>query len=101
MKNVATDTRRLTAAEMKRMRKTAGHTWSHYKTAGHTWPHYKTAGHTWPHYKTAGHTWPHKTNTETAKEPNKSPSFGQHTGIKKEIGCSIQTEFIAIDCREH
>jgi len=30
--NVARDGRRITTAEIKYMRKTAGHTWPHYKT---------------------------------------------------------------------
>ena len=70
-RNVATNARRKTAAEMKHMIKTAGHIWSHYET-----------------------------NTEIEKRTNITPVLDK-IGSKKENGCSIQTECIVRDCLEY
>jgi len=52
----ARDARRITAAEIKYVRNTAGYTWTDCKT-----------------------------NTEIAKENKCNPSSGQNTGIKKKL----------------
>jgi len=52
----ARDERRITAAEMKYVRKTAGYTWTDYKT-----------------------------NTAIAMERNITHNFGQNTGIQKKL----------------
>jgi len=52
----ASDTRRITAAEMKYMRRTAGYTWTDYKT-----------------------------NAQIAKELKITPIFGQITGIQEKL----------------
>jgi hypothetical protein len=53
----ARDARRIKAVDMKYVRKTAGYSWTEYKT-----------------------------KTETAREQNITPSFGQN---REEIGCNI------------
>jgi hypothetical protein len=80
----ARDIRRITAAEMKYMRRRAGYTWTDYRTAGYTWTDYRTAGYTWADYRTAGYTWTdyrtagytwtdYKTNTQITKELKITP----------------------------
>jgi hypothetical protein len=50
----ARDARRITAAEMIYMRRTAGYTWTDYRTVGYTWTDYRTVRYTWTDYRTAG-----------------------------------------------
>jgi len=52
----ASDARRITAAEMKHMRRTAGYTWTDYKT-----------------------------NAQIAKGVKNNTNFGQTTGIQKKL----------------
>jgi hypothetical protein len=55
------DARRITAAEMKYMRRTAGYTWTYYKT-----------------------------NVRIAKELKITPMFGQITGIQEKLGTTCK-----------
>jgi DNA-binding CsgD family transcriptional regulator len=81
----ASDARRITAAEMKYMRRTAGHTWTDHKTNAQVAKElqitpildklleYKRS---WMKYmrRTAGHTWTdYKTNAQVAKELQITP----------------------------
>ena len=56
----ARDARRITTAEMKYMRRTAGYTWTYYRT-----------------------------NTQIANELKKNTNFGQTTGIQEKLDTNL------------